>query len=284
MKNRIVSSLCLGENKINELIKFNKHLDYVLEFSSGGFNHSSKNIEKFKDYRGKKVLHNYFPGYKKEPFVLNISSTDNYILEKSIDHCIRSIKFTSIYSDLKFFGVHAGFLVNLSPNDLGRKIKKFKIGDLNIHKEVFYESIDKLLFYAKKFKIQLLIENNVLIKENYKNTIPFFCVEKKSIIDLFVEFKNKTNYFGLLLDTAHLKVSSNTLNLDLDDQVNSILRFVKGIHHSDNNGEKDSNRSFDNNYWFLKYMNTNLRSIPNTLEVKNINNNEIDRMFNLLKL
>jgi sugar phosphate isomerase/epimerase len=282
--NSIISTLGLGENKIREIIKKNLKFNYVIEFSSGGTIHSQKNWEIFNNYKGEKILHNYFPGYKSNPFVINLASQNKIILERSIKHCKKSIVETHKKSSLKFFGVHAGFYFDLKPHHLGNKIPLNNIINKGKYFQTFIESIRELIDFSKKYNVVFLIENNVLIKSNYFNQIPFIGVDSSDLLKIFEYFNEEKNHFGLLLDTAHLKVTSQTLKLNLDEEVSKLMPYVKAIHHSDNDGLTDSNEPFYSDYWFLKWMDKNLRNLPNTLEIKNLNEFEINRMLEILNL
>jgi len=282
--NSIISTLGLGENKIRELIKKKLKLNYVIEFSSGGIIHSQKNWEIFNNYKGEKILHNYFPGYESNPFVINLASQNKIILERSIKHCKTSIVETHKKSSLKVFGVHAGFYFDLKPSHLGKKIPLNNIINKAKYFQTFLESIRELIDFSKKHNVVFLIENNVLIKSNYNNQVPFIGVDSSDLLKIFEYFNEEKNHFGLLLDTADLKVSSQTLKLNLDEEVTKLMPYVKAIHHSDNDVITDSNEPFYSDYWFLKWMDKNLRNLPNTLEIKNLNEFEIKRMLEILNL
>ena len=118
-------------------------------------------------------IHNYFP-VPKLPFVLNIGSTDKKILNKSLKHVCNAINLSSILG-IKHYSLHAPFRISLSTDDLGKIKKKYKIENKNKIEKIFKDSLNKLICYAKKKKVKLLIENNVISKENYKkySTNPF---------------------------------------------------------------------------------------------------------------
>ena len=86
----------------------------------------------------------------------------------------------------------------------------------------------------------------------------------------------------LLLDTAHLKVSCNTLNLNLESEIDKLLPYIGAVHHSDNNGLVDNNLLLEKNYWARKYM-TYFKRIPNIIEVAKIKDADIINQIKLLK-
>jgi len=277
-----ISTIAFKDN-IDDYIQEFANSKYGIEFSSGGLPHNFNNFKLFESFTGKKIIHNYFPGYKNDPFVLNIASLNEIIKKRSLTHCLRNINKSNDFSTDKFFAVHAGFNLDLNVSDLGHPIKNIKIKNIDLHNQSFHNSLDKLLNLSKERNINLLIENNVLIKENYNGQdIPFHCVDSKNIIQLFEKYSSHNN-FGLLLDTAHLKVSCKTLGLNLENEFNNIKKYIKAIHHSDNDGNYDTNSELKDDYWFLEHIN-GFKNIPNVIEVKKISIDKIYDQFKLLGL
>jgi sugar phosphate isomerase/epimerase len=277
-----ISTIAFKDNIDDYILEF-ANSKYGIEFSSGGLPHNFNNFKLFESFTGKKIIHNYFPGYKNDPFVLNIASLNEIIKKRSLTHCLRNINKSNDFSTDKFFAVHAGFNLDLNVSDLGHPIKNIKIKNIDLHNQSFHNSLDKLLNLSKEKNINLLIENNVLIKENYNGQdIPFHCVDSQNIIELFEKYSSYNN-FGLLLDTAHLKVSCKTLGLNLENEFNNIKKYIKAIHHSDNDGNYDTNSELKDDYWFLDHIN-GFKNIPNVIEVKKISIDKIYDQFKLLGL
>lgn len=282
--NKIVSTIGFENGTLESMISKNETFDFTVEFSSAGFPHSESNWDTFRAYSGNKLVHNYFPGYEKDSFVLNLASQDGAILKKSVQHCLKCIKETADHATLKVYAVHAGFLFDISPEEIGKPISNINPGDFQKYRRTFFESLNTLIAYAKEMGVKLLLENNVLIKENYKNELPFFCINGDGISSVLSEFKRDIDHFGFLLDTAHLKVSCNTLGLNLTDEFKKIRPFIQGLHHSDNAGLYDTNDEFNSDYWLLDVFDEELKQMPNTLEVKKMDELKIDQLFNILNL
>jgi len=87
---------------------------------------------------------------------------------------------------------------------------------------------------------------------------------------------------GLLLDTAHLKVSAKTLSFDLETGMKLITPNIKAIHHSDNEGILDNNQPLKNDYWFLEFI-SQFSNIPHVLEVKQQGISAINKQCELLE-
>ena len=199
--------------------------------------------------------HNYFPS-QETPFVLNLASLNEKIKEDSLRHCERAILLSSLLGQ-KHFSVHAGFLIDPSVDELGKTIKNRSINNRDQATEMFIQNIKKLKVIADKNSIRLLIENNVLNKSNaeefQKN--PLLMVEPKECREIMGAFSNQV---GMLLDVAHLKVSSNSLNFPIDEVFSICNKYIEGYHLSDNNGSVDENKSFDESSWFWNFLKPNL--------------------------
>ena len=77
-------------------------------------------------------------------------------------------------------------------------------------------------------------------------------------------------------------MTCNTLNLNLDEELEKIKPFIKAIHHSDNDGLVDNNKILSKKYWFLNYL-KNFKGLPQIIEIKNLNNSEIINCIDLIK-
>lgn len=142
------------------------------------------------------------------------------------------------------------------------------------------DSLDGLLIHAEKLGIRLLIENNVLAPFNFVDQVnPLLCCDLTDIQRLFKE--NKSHYLGLLFDTAHWKVSSNTLGFDPKKDLINLLPYLGCIHHSDNDGRKDTNEMINEEYWFGKFM-SYTQDICHVLEVKNLSQSQIASQVQIL--
>ena len=86
---------------------------------------------------------------------------------------------------------------------------------------------------------------------------------------------------SILLDTAHLKVSAETLGLDLDQEMEKLRPIIGALHHSDNDGTVDNNQAFNEDYWFLPYIDY-FREKVHVIEVKNIDLGMLRRQENIL--
>ena len=82
-----------------------------------------------------------------------------------------------------------------------------------------------------------------------------------------IKIMNKTaDNVYLLLDVAHLKVSSKTLGFSKTEFIKKCNKWIKVYHLSDNNGEFDTNDDVKNNSWFWKYLKKD--AIYYSLEIK----------------
>ena len=272
-----VSTLALRGHSPENMIELAKQNNWALEFSSG-MSYRADMEMLYNNAAIKRMPHNYFPAPEK-PFVLNLASIKDDIRTQSIQHCLQGLEIAQ-FSKSPFFAAHAGFCIDPTPEQLGNKIEFSSNFDREKHKSYFIDSVKQIVSKAKELNIDFLIENNVVADFNYNNDLnPFLCCNGSEIKWLFEEINQ--NNFGILLDTAHLKVSCQTLSLIIEDEFQIIKNYIKGVHHSDNDGTKDDNSPLTSKYWFFPFMEKYL-NIPHVLEVKDLSDNEINQQIKYL--
>lgn len=181
------------------------------------------------------ICHNYFPP-PKEHFVLNLASLNDEIYEKSFTHLVKAIELSKKLGAKKF-GFHAGFFIDIKVSEIGKKISKNSLFDKEKAIQRFCGCFKELQILAGNVK--LYVENNVFSSTNYEtyNGDNIFMLTSSNEYD---ELKNKID-FNLLLDVAHLKVSSKTLGLDFEDEFKKMIAISDYIHISDNDALHDLN-------------------------------------------
>ena len=210
----------------------------AFELSGGQFsNEVAARLKKLSNEYGI-TLHNYFPPPKK-PFVLNLASFRDDIVEASISHITNAIDISHSIG-AKVYAFHAGYLIDPPVSELGLKITKQVVNDRQKAMDYFIARASRLAEYAELKGVKLLVENNVLSRTNYESfgENPLLMVddhETREIMDL------SHSNLGLLIDVAHLKVSANTLGFSAIDFLRNYYDSVSGYHFSDNLGLVDSN-------------------------------------------
>lgn len=183
------------------------------------------------------LCHNYFPP-PKQHFTLNLASLDDVIYDRTISHFLSAIELAHRLES-PFLGIHAGFFIDASPNELGKEIERKEINDKKRATERFCTGFNTLREAAGD--LVLYVENNVISANNFKNFggKDFFMLTSSS--DYF-RLKEELD-FNLLLDIAHLKVSSHTLGLDFKNELSTLIDRTNYIHLSDNDGLQDQNNA-----------------------------------------
>lgn len=247
-----VSSSCIKNNNIAEVIcqLADKGIQNV-ELSGGTdyYDGIESDLKRLKErYQLNYVCHAYFPP-PKVSFVVNLASCNDDIYIKSIEHydnCIDLLKKINC----NVLSVHAGFLIEISKDEIGRKLNKTVIYDKNEAYSRFCYAYENLSRKCKERDIQLYLENNVLSQENYqefKYQNYFMMTDYESIMYLKEQI-----HFDLLLDLGHLHVSSDTLGLDYEQECNKLKKYVRWIHISENNGIYDEHKPLRNGSVILK--------------------------------
>jgi len=237
-----VSSACVKNEKIK---------DSVEELARNGFSHielsgGTKYYDGYEDdllalqdkYDLSYLVHNYFPP-PKEDFILNLASLNDDIYEKTLRHFERTI-YLSKKLGLTKFGMHAGFFIDFSMNEVGKDIS---LTVLNNRDKAIKRFCGGYNYLKKKAgDVELYIENNVFSQSNarkFQNKNPFMLTDH----DGYVELKNYID-FKLLLDAAHLRVSAHSLGLNFAEQLHEMIQVSDYVHLSDNDGLHDQNRCF----------------------------------------
>lgn len=235
-----VSSACVKATKIKDAVEILQKEGFSNIELSGGtqpYEQMLDDLLELKDkYQLNYLCHNYFPP-PQEAFVLNLASLDEEIAEKSLVHCFNAIDLSKKLGAKKF-AVHAGFLINIPVNQIGKKIDQLPFFDERKGYLQFEKNLAELIAYAGE-DVKIYIENNVISSDNFKRfkqKDPFFYTSAENL----GKIDNKLN-FEILLDVAHLKVSCHSLNLDFKAHLKQLFDKTDYIHISDNDGLSDLN-------------------------------------------
>lgn len=265
-----VSSSCLPHKDICKSVISLARAGFLhIELSGGGSVYNPDLLKHLLALKARYNLtfacHNYFPP-PKEDFVINLCSLDSTIFKRSLAQLKKSILF-SYHLGARHFGFHAGFFLPLSPKELGSTTtKRHRIYDKFKCIQRFIEGYHILDAYARKYNIQLYLENNVISAElcaQYGNAdlAMLLCY------DDYLSLKEQIEC-ALLLDIGHLKVSSKTLGKDFTTESKQCFAIAQYIHISDNNGLRDENKPIATTSEFLPTLAaTHNRNRIYTLEV-----------------
>lgn len=241
-----VSSSCIKNTSLENTIRILANKGFKNIELSGGTNYQEDALETLialqKELNLNFLLHNYFPT-PKTPFVLNLASLDKDVLELSMENIKKSIDWSHKLGATKF-AFHAGFLINIPLNQIGKKIEKKQLFNENEAYTSFNENLLEISQYNDN-RVNLYIENNVLSKMNYEefgNVNPFFFTDYSNLNRI-----NLPKNMNILLDVAHLKVSCNSLSLNFEEELKKLYNLTDYVHISDNNGQADTNKGLVKN-------------------------------------
>ena len=239
-----VSSSCVKAQKISESVKILADQGFQNIELSGGTELYPELVEDLKQlkssYQLNLLAHNYFPPPPKA-FVLNLASLDDEVAELSFNHCKTAIDLSKKIGADKY-AFHAGFLINIPLNQIGKKISAKELFNKEKALIRFHQHLIELINHAGE-DVKLYIENNVLSSENFNEfgqVNPFFFTDGLNLSE--AEGETAIHY---LLDLAHLRVSCNSLGLDYKAQLESLFDGTDYIHLSGNDGTADQNLGLD---------------------------------------
>ena len=264
---------------INLVKLFNDNEIYNIELSGGKYEKDIYKKLKIISKYNNIIFHNYFPVPKK-PFVINLASNDHKKRKLSINHVKNSIKLLNKLH-IKTFSVHGGFLFDPPEKKLGKNFMKIELQNRNKCIEIFVKSLKELSLYAKKYNVEILLENNVLTKENYSTfgANPFLMVD---YIECLKIMKKTPKNINMLVDVGHLKVSAKTLKFSKRNFIINCRKWIKAYHLSDNDGYMDTNNAITKNSWFIKLIASKKIKFY-SLEIKHKSFDHLIKQINLLK-
>lgn len=224
-----------------------------IELSGGVYDKDSSNNIKLLASEANIQLHNYFPPPLK-PFVMNLASNNIDIVETTKKHIKDAIRF-SVEIGTFLYSFHAGFLLDPAVGELGKRVKKQVLINRNEGILRFINNVNELALFAKDLNVSLLIENNVLSYSNYQyfSDNPFIMADAQECLRVMNETPANVS---LLVDMAHLKVSSNSLGFCKVKFLELVDPFISAYHLSDNNGLSDSNEEVREDSWFWPHIRT----------------------------
>lgn len=197
------------------------------------------------------TLHNYFP-VPAVPFVLNLASEDAAILQRSKEHVRTALRWSSELG-AEVYAVHAGFLFDPDPTQLGKPIDPSRLSSRSGAIDRFVEVIGGLAVEADRLGVRLLIENNVLSSANYRNfgSNPFLMAEAAEIGEVLGRLGSGVE---LLMDVGHLRVTATSLGLDVVEQLQRCGSLIGGYHFSENDGYADTNQRLSGCGWYQSLL------------------------------
>ena len=200
-------------------------------------------------------IHNYFPPAIK-PFVFNLASENEVIAEQCLNHSFQSIDLAAQLGS-KIYSFHAGFLFDPSVKDLGKQMNIRNLQQRAHSKKLFIDRVNQISSYAENRGVKILLENNVISEANFKafGCNPFLMTNHSEA----TEIMNATDdNVALLVDVAHLKVSSDSEGFCKNRYLEITSEFTLAYHLSENDGRSDSNEAITIDSWFWPYLRKDL--------------------------
>lgn len=215
-------------------------------------------------------IHNYFPP-PNVPFVFNLASNNYETYSSSLSLAREGMRLANLFGN-KTYSFHAGFRIDPNVTELGSALTFRTLVDREMALRLFADRVKVLASEAARMDVTLLIENNVLDRANFATygENPLLLVQPDEI-EMFM--RDAPGNVGLLLDVAHLKVSSITMGFDLVAAHKRLSPWIRGYHLSDNDGSRDSNEPVLENSWFWSSLVGGLNYY--SLEVYGLSANEL---------
>lgn len=211
------------------------------------------------------VAHNYFMPVSDE-FVVNLSSPDNKILQRSISYVRDGIDFCARHG-IGTFTFHSGFRVDPDEN---LRFETEEVPSASSCMERFIQSLQYILPYAEECGVSVAIENNVIEPKHVVDGDPIVLMaDPKEFLTLL----NRIDV-NILLDIGHLKIASETLNFDRNKFLDVVEAHVSHVHLHTNDGVSDEHRPVGRGDWAFEAW-KRFDTQPTTVEAKFDNADDI---------
>ena len=231
------------------------------------------------------LIHNYFPATPERGFVLNLADRDEDNRKRSVDFAASAIALCKRLGS-PFYSVHAGFGPSLKAADLGSpenyaRHAAMTLADRDAALGRLRESLKVLLDVSTHGGVGLLLENNVVA--------PKTAARPGWHGLLFSEADEITSFYeslpgsglGLLLDTAHAKVSCQSLATHFHEFVSKVTPHVGAIHISHTDGVVDGNAALRPGTPGLEHI-QKFANLPIVVEVYGIEPATVGSQLNLV--
>jgi sugar phosphate isomerase/epimerase len=204
------------------------------------------------------IAHNYFRPVPDE-FIINLSSPDEDVLQRSISYICDSIDFCA-HHEIEKYTFHSGFRID---PDKKFRFEAEQIPSVSSCMELFLSSFDIISQHAEERGVTVAIENNVVEQRHVISGEPVVLLADTEEFRLLFERANSE----ILLDTGHLKVASETLGFDRDAFIDIVEPHVDHIHLHTNNSDRDEHRPVEPNEWAFDVW-QKLADTSTTIEAK----------------
>lgn len=215
---------------------------------------------------GKEFLFHNYPFREKDNLLINLCENEPYKKNKIISYIKEMIILTKEIGE-NYFSFHGGFYSNKLSLDSQKEINY-----------VFKENLIELIEFAELQKVYLGIENHVV---EYQNIDKLYLYNKEQFEELFNEINSP--YLMLHLDMGHLKISAKTYGFKEKDFIDKFANRIMTVHLHENDGIIDYHNNFNDDAYFLSYLNkmNNLKNI--VIETWNKDDRHIKEMVRMVE-
>ena len=237
-------------SKVSEVI--NECLDAGICNLELGSNHCHEEglLEKIPLKKGTFLVHNYFPA-PKDPFVLNLSSHDESLRQKSEEQAFRALDFCDA-AGAQLYTFHAGFMTD--PGGPGRTDKNYdfkwsneKTSDPNAYNKTFelmLRGVAKVSKRASQLGVRIAIET----EGTFRHPGHLLMQRPEEFVAFFEEFG--PDEVGINLNIGHLPLAAKSFEFQVEDFVDLVASRVLAMEMSHNDRIDDQHLPLREEEWY----------------------------------
>jgi sugar phosphate isomerase/epimerase len=250
---------------------------------SGGIEHSPEILSTVLEYSGsfRFLVHNYFPP-PAEPFLLNLASPKDDVVERSLAMCLQAVDLCSEI-DAPFYSVHCGFTFDSEDGSHMGSPAQLDLARITMDEALhhFTRRLKMLCRYGESRGVKIAIENNVIAQ--------FGLIDGENRLALGADARGLAEIFdrvpydglGLLLDVGHAKVNRHTIGAGVNELVETFGDRILAVHVSDNDGKEDQNLPLEEESEVANWIGG--LTVPRILESYNLPPGVIDAQVRMLQ-
>lgn len=233
----------------------------------------------------KYITHNFFPPTS-DRFILNIASTDESILRRSLMFIKQAIDFAELIG-AEIYTIHPGFLIDPAGESRSSKIYDFEfpynssaITTSNYLRcfEIFLNSLNEISSYIRNKPITVAVETQGSVSKKF-----FMLFSKPKDFSIFFKEIQNIN-IGINLNLGHLNLAANAWGFDKYKLVEMIKPLIVAVEVSHNDGAEDSHQALKSDGWYMNLLKDDFfRNIPVIFEGRCLDIHEVVQSYQQLR-
>lgn len=218
---------------------------------------------------GRFFVHNYFPA-PKDPFVVNIASSDANIRTKSCAFVYEAIEFAE-YIGAELYTFHPGFISDpVSANtstanfDFVWSDNEVVVKEQEQARQRMYESLDQIVSFANGRSLKIAIET----EGSFTKSNQLLMQTPNEMDELLHRYR--ASELGINLNIGHLHLAAEYFGFSKKQFASKVAGRLVAMELSHNDGREDQHLPLEPDGWYWDILSAaQFKDVPKILEFRN---------------